>query len=215
MLCAATESVLRPQRTCMNIQATSIRYLTSLLLIRQQTRPPRYNSVTRIMSSSDIFLGLIAVLFPPIAGKPLTIILIIAATNNILVWIKSGLCSADSFINILLCVLGYLPGLLHAWYIIAKHPEYDYEAVPDDEAQGGRVTYYYVSHQSGRPQGQQNQNYGTSGQTPAATKNNRPVAPPPASTVSGPSTGAGASEAGAPPSYADAVKGDHKIQRQE
>ena len=114
-------------------------------------------------------------------------------------------------------MLGYLPGLLHAWYIIAKHPEYDYEAVPDDEAQGGRVTYYYVSHESGRPQRQQTPNYGTSGQAANAPKNSRAAAaaPPPASTVPGPSTGAGSSDASAPPSYADAVKGDHKIQRQE
>lgn len=31
------------------------------------------------------------------------------------VWIKRGICSADSLINIALCCLGYLPGLLHAW----------------------------------------------------------------------------------------------------
>lgn len=30
----------------------------------------------------------------------------------------------DSLINILLCVLGYLPGLIHSWYIIAKYPPY-------------------------------------------------------------------------------------------
>lgn len=30
----------------------------------------------------------------------------------------------DSLINILLCVLGYFPGLIHSWYIIAKYPPY-------------------------------------------------------------------------------------------
>lgn len=118
-------------------------------------------------------------------------------------------------INILLCVLGYLPGLLHAWYIIAKNPEYDYEVIPDDEAQqGGRVTYYYISHEQGsnlnsqqRPQRSQSKNYGTQGS----------AAPPPVPEGSrpGPSSGAGSGEAGAPPSYADAVKGDHKVQSQE
>ena len=31
-------------------------------------------------------------------------------------------------------MLGYLPGLIHAWYIIARHPErdYDYEVIADD-----------------------------------------------------------------------------------
>ncbi|KAH5299587.1 plasma membrane proteolipid 3 family protein [Parastagonospora nodorum] len=34
-------------------------------------------------------------------------------------------CSADLFINILLCCLGWIPGIIHAWYIISKterHP---------------------------------------------------------------------------------------------
>jgi uncharacterized membrane protein YqaE (UPF0057 family) len=38
------------------------------------------------MCGSDIFLGLIAVIFPPLA-----------------VWVKRGICSADSLINIALC----------------------------------------------------------------------------------------------------------------
>ena len=40
------------------------------------------------MCGSDIFLGLIAILFPPIA-----------------VWVKRGICSADSLINIALCCM--------------------------------------------------------------------------------------------------------------
>ncbi|KAL8953145.1 MAG: hypothetical protein Q9222_000966 [Ikaeria aurantiellina] len=82
--------------------------------------------------STDILLALLAVLFPPIA-----------------VWIKSGLCTIDSLLNILLCVLGYIPGLLHAWYIIAKYPSpdtyYDSPYANDIENQQGHVTYYYVS----------------------------------------------------------------------
>ena len=31
------------------------------------------------------------------------------------VWVKRGICSCDSIINIALCMLGYLPGLIHAW----------------------------------------------------------------------------------------------------
>ncbi|KAJ9602657.1 hypothetical protein H2200_012850 [Cladophialophora chaetospira] len=160
------------------------------------------------MTCGDLFLGLIAILFPPIA-----------------VWIKSGLCSADSLLNILLCMLGYLPGLLHAWYIIARHPErdYDYEVLPDSErGEGGRVTYYYIRHEPSR------RDYGTQG------GHNRPAPPPPQGQAQGsrpapappsqdgqirlpegPSVGAGSEEAGAPPSYSEVVRGDNKIQRHD
>ena len=128
--------------------------------------------------------------------------------NTSAVWIKTGLCSVDSLINILLCVLGYLPGLLHAWYIIAKYPEYDYEPVSDNEAApgSGRVTYYYVSHE-GRPQrSQQPQGYGaTNTSAPPVPQNSRPQA------AAGSSNGESSAP---PPSYDDAVKGDHKVQRQ-
>jgi uncharacterized membrane protein YqaE (UPF0057 family) len=45
--------------------------------------------------SADIILILLAILFPPLP-----------------VWIKRGICSADSLINIALCMLGFIPGLL-------------------------------------------------------------------------------------------------------
>ncbi|RVX70695.1 hypothetical protein B0A52_05345 [Exophiala mesophila] len=178
------------------------------------------------MSCGDLFLGILAILFPPIA-----------------VWIKRGLCSADSLINILLLVLGYVPGLIHAWYIIARYPErdYDYEVIPDSEGQ--RVTYYYVRHEPG-------QGYGTQpGQSPRPAQNNtagaplppnttkpnkpraaapppppssnaqgsssRPAPPPESNEPVGPSVGAGSDEQGAPPSYSDVVKGDNKIQTQD
>ncbi|KAI4132954.1 MAG: hypothetical protein LQ338_000421 [Usnochroma carphineum] len=103
---------------------------------------------------ADILLALLAVLFPPLP-----------------VWIKTGLCSLDSLINLLLCMLGFVPGLLHAWYIIAKvhassqiltshgfcveaniksneqYPDPSASEYEDlESAQGGQhVTYYYVS----------------------------------------------------------------------
>lgn len=117
-------------------------------------------------------------------------------------------------------MLGYLPGLIHAWYIIAKYPEYDYEAIPDSEAaasgrSGQRVTYYYVSHEN-RPQ--RNAGYGTQPQGQGRTQGRAPVVPQnsrPA--VAGPSSGAATGDDSAvpPPSYADAVKGDHKVQSRE
>lgn len=79
---------------------------------------------------SDICLIVVSVFFPPLA-----------------VWIRRGLCTSDSLINILLCMLGYFPGLIHSWYIIAKYPPYAirheskvyyvYQTQPDLENQGG------------------------------------------------------------------------------
>ncbi|WPK26888.1 hypothetical protein PUMCH_004256 [Australozyma saopauloensis] len=72
---------------------------------------------------SDICLIILLVLFPPLP-----------------VWIRRGLCSADGWINVLLCILGYFPGLIHSWYIIAKYP-------PCSGNHGSKV--YYVYQNSG------------------------------------------------------------------
>ncbi|KAE8448648.1 hypothetical protein EG329_009073 [Mollisiaceae sp. DMI_Dod_QoI] len=151
------------------------------------------------MCSADIFLGLIAILFPPLA-----------------VWVKTGICSADSLINICLCMLGYIPGLLHAWYIIAKFPEPDYyEPIPGD-AEGGRVTYIVVSSPNGgshrvpaRSQGGNAapQGYGTT--APMAPQIHQEQSGTWSNSAEGPSSGA------VPPSYEQAVNGDHKIQTRD
>ncbi|KAI0404603.1 hypothetical protein F4802DRAFT_224277 [Xylaria palmicola] len=154
------------------------------------------------MCSSDLFLGVLAILFPPLA-----------------VWVKCGICSADSIINILLCVLGWVPGLIHAWYIIAKFPDTnDYEHVPQDYERGqGRISYVFVQAPQAHPQPQshpqpQNQpkqvDYGT---TAAPNNGGSSSAPHP------PHQGSDAGSSNdnhdrAPPTYAEAVKGDHKIQ---
>jgi uncharacterized membrane protein YqaE (UPF0057 family) len=52
---------------------------------KRQTHSKRHHSNNN-MCGSDIFLGLVAILFPPLA-----------------VWVKRGICSADSLINIALC----------------------------------------------------------------------------------------------------------------
>lgn len=153
------------------------------------------------MCSSDIFLGVLAVLFPPLPGKLTTSPLRArAATNSITVWVKRGICSADSLINILLCVLGFIPGLLHAWYIIAKFPDeydYEYEGIPDRERQPRRVVYVVQGQPQGqpRPHGQQ-QGYGTQQHQDAGV-------------------GGSNQDQGVPPSYADVVAGDNKIQSRE
>ncbi|KAL4894743.1 hypothetical protein BDV59DRAFT_174902 [Aspergillus ambiguus] len=155
------------------------------------------------MCGSDIFLGILAIFFPPVS-----------------VWIKVGVCTADSIINLALCCLGYVPGLLHAWYIILKYPEPDYDD-PNYEpiaggsnrrgdVENGSITYYYVSHQPMQPPPSQ-RGYGTlnpqsQSQSPKPAGANPPSAP-----------GAGASSSHAedarpPPTYAEAVRGDNKIQ---
>lgn len=36
--------------------------------------------------------------------------------------IKRGLCSSETIIDILLCLLGWFPGVIYAYYIIATYP---------------------------------------------------------------------------------------------
>lgn len=126
-----------------------------------------------------------------------------------------GICSADSLINIALCCLAYLPGLLHAWYIISINPEPTYQELPQD-AERGNVTYYYVQTQPAR-RTDGTQGYGTVNSTPnsqfpgqqqgVVRPKPQAVAPPPRQQQSQ----AGPSEE-VPPSYAQAVSGDHKVQ---
>ncbi|OQE32569.1 hypothetical protein PENFLA_c001G02211 [Penicillium flavigenum] len=148
------------------------------------------------MCSSDIFLAVLAVFFPPIA-----------------VWVKSGFCTADSIINITLTLLCFFPGLIHAWYIILKYPEpYDddvaYEPIPGGgsrrrDLENGTVTYYYVSRQPQRGYGTvDNQGQQT---TPPHKPHNQTEE----------SGHAGSSSAPPPPTYAEAVKGDNKVQSPE
>lgn len=68
----------------------------------------------------DCLLIVVAVLFPPLP-----------------VWIICGFCSAESLINVALFFLGYFPGLLHAWYIIASRPI---------KRRRTPVAVYYVCH---------------------------------------------------------------------
>jgi hypothetical protein len=42
------------------------------------------------------------------------------------------------FINIALCMLGYLPGLIHSWYIISKYSRHEREYYYEDLERQGR-----------------------------------------------------------------------------
>ncbi|ODQ64635.1 UPF0057-domain-containing protein [Nadsonia fulvescens var. elongata DSM 6958] len=120
------------------------------------------------MSGSDLILVLISIFFPPFA-----------------VAYRRGICSADLLINICLCVLGFLPGLLHAWYIIAKYPSGYYYNLDLENHPGDQHTVY-VEVPSGSPsssssnqrQAQEQQpNYGsTSDANPKPSKSTNPPA---------------------------------------
>ncbi len=185
--------------------------------------------------ASDIFLCLLAILFPPLPGKltlpfryPLVSIQYID-TNMPQVWVKRGLCSADSLINIALCMLGGVPGLIHAWYIIFKYPDpyEEYSHVGGGggggDPEGGAVTYYYVRHRPSSegvrqqyhhhqsPPPPRHQSYGTTSAPASASM--PPVPEDEQHQVAGQPGGAGpAAGDGVPPTYEQAVKGDHKIQ---
>jgi hypothetical protein len=108
-------------------------------------------------------------------------------------------------------MLGYIPGLLHAWYIIAKFPENDYDALQDAET--GRVTYVIIQNPNGTqrrvPQNSVRpaQGYGTTA----------PMAPPVHQNENGAWSNAaeGSSSGAVPPTYAEAVRGDNKVQTRD
>ncbi|CEF75592.1 UPF0057-domain-containing protein [Colletotrichum caudatum] len=54
-------------------------------------------------TASDICKIILAIILPPVG-----------------VFLERG-CGADFFINILLTILGYIPGIIHALYIILKY----------------------------------------------------------------------------------------------
>jgi uncharacterized membrane protein YqaE (UPF0057 family) len=54
-------------------------------------------------ATSDVLLYFIAIFLPPVT-----------------VFLKRG-CGVDLLINIALCILGWIPGILHAWWVVSKH----------------------------------------------------------------------------------------------
>ncbi|KAK1836821.1 hypothetical protein QBC39DRAFT_337406 [Podospora conica] len=175
------------------------------------------------MCSSDCFLGLLAILFPPLP-----------------VWVKRGICSADSFINILLFILGYIPGLLHSWYIIAQYPDPEpYYQGHHTDAENGRI-YVFVHdprHPQGSPAGGQHphaiqpksyasaaaqpppqggMNYGSTAASAGPSSSSAPAKPAPHQQQQGHDNGGeGPSDGAPPPSYAQVVAGDHKVQSRD
>ncbi|KAI0711341.1 hypothetical protein C8Q76DRAFT_55174 [Earliella scabrosa] len=78
-----------------------------------------------MVRGSDVLLIVVAILFPPAAAAFIT-----------------G-CSCDLLINILLTILGYLPGHLHAFWLIYKKMQ--------AEERYGRGGYIYVGNGEYQP----------------------------------------------------------------
>lgn len=66
---------------------------------------------------SDFILYLVAIIFPPVA-----------------VVLRSGVCSSDFLLNILLTLFGFLPGMIHAFYYIT---------ITSPLRRDGEFHYYY------------------------------------------------------------------------
>lgn len=81
----------------------------------------------RMVRSSDLALCLVTILFPPataaIVSPPERIRSIAAISTNSLNSQISGVCSLDTFLSILLTILGYIPGHIHAFYLIYKRAQ--------------------------------------------------------------------------------------------
>ncbi|KAK0544934.1 hypothetical protein OC845_005350 [Tilletia horrida] len=80
-----------------------------------------------VSSTSDILLYFVALILPPVS-----------------VFVKRG-CGADFWINIALSLLGWLPGLIHAWYIVSKYSTYEVRRAP---AAAPAPTPAYYNHQA-------------------------------------------------------------------
>ncbi|KAJ2543777.1 hypothetical protein EV175_005953 [Coemansia sp. RSA 1933] len=86
-------------------------------------------------SFPDLLLVILSIIFPPFAAV-----------------LRRG-CGADFLINCGLTALGYLPGLIHAWYLISKYPAYEYEMLVDDD-EHPRHQHHVVIISSTAPGGQ-------------------------------------------------------------
>ena len=125
--------------------------------------------------------------------------------------------------------LQQLPGLIHAWYIIAKYPEPTYEYEGPVDAEGGHIYVFVrdgrgghrVQQQQPRPGNQGNMNYGTASNNNVGPASRIAAPPVPTPQKSSPAphqhdnAEAGPSDGRPPPSYAQVVAGDHKIQTQD
>lgn len=98
------------------------------LITNVKVKMSNSNTFTR-----DILLALLGLFVPPLP-----------------VAMKRGVFSLDTLLNLILCLLGGLPGVVHCWYIIVKYPDDGipfvdsargrYRIVPDVEDQSSNQT---------------------------------------------------------------------------
>lgn len=170
------------------------------------------------MCSPDCLLFILAILFPPLAGMysitpcPQHATIVLLLTRSV-VWVKRGICSADSVINIALCILGFIPGLLHAFYIIAKYPD-PYERMEYAPLDGGESgARYHRSQQRGyHPPPQPRAQLQPSSPRSPSTQPQQGYATFTQPAASESAEGSSQHPQQSPPSYENAVRGDHKIQ---
>ncbi|KAJ1920974.1 hypothetical protein H4219_001027 [Mycoemilia scoparia] len=92
------------------------------------------------MCCGDFCLIILSFIFPPLSAL-----------------FKRG-CGSDFVINCLLTILGYVPGLIHAWYLICKYPKEEYQILVDDSCHGGSHSHIVIvtsglpPHQQPQPQ---------------------------------------------------------------
>ncbi|CUS23308.1 LAQU0S09e01860g1_1 [Lachancea quebecensis] len=121
---------------------------------------------------SDLILYIVGFFIPPVA-----------------VLLRSGCCSSDLLLNILLTMLGVVPGMLHAFYYITMTSPLRRE----------ENRYYY---QSGWEDGRRSRHQGS----PGASEGEHVVREEPSAvTPLMPNTGVGKPASGAPPPYTESV----------
>jgi len=124
-------------------------------------------------------------------------------------------------INVALCVLGWIPGMIHSWYIISVTPDrYEYERIVDIEAgsrirRDGGVGTYYVAQPRGRRGVAPPQQQRAIAPRPAPPANNGvPALKPAEQQPYGIVVGSSQQQSGeAPPPYSEGIVGDHKVQK--
>jgi len=81
---------------------------------------PSHNNLQHAIIQRTSFLSLLSHPAPLTISKSTVLLYFLAIfVPFVAVFLRRG-CKADLFINVLLCILGWIPGIIHAWYIISQ-----------------------------------------------------------------------------------------------
>lgn len=111
--------------------------------------------------TSDILLALLGLFIPPLP-----------------VAFKKGVFSLDTLLNVILTLLGGIPGVLHCWFVIVKYPgdgipfienrrNNQYQIVPDEENGSPQPPSQVSNYQSTRNEDENVGEGGSSSKPPA------------------------------------------------